>query len=68
MERAAARGYKMADRQVVLSTPFFFFTKFFKLLMKQIKTTLVVFFPSEEVTAVKERLVNDAQALNYREC
>ena len=55
----------MADRQVVLSAPLcFLFTKFGKLDIKRIKTALVDFYQSEEITAAKERLVKDAQALS----
>ena len=42
----------------------FLFTKFGKLDIKIIKTALVDFYPSEEITAAKERLVKDAQALS----
>ena len=55
----------MADRQVVLSAPLcFLFTKFGKLDIKRIKTGLVDFYSSEEITAAKERLVKDVQALS----
>ena len=55
----------MADRQIVLSAPMsFLFTKFGKLDIKRIKTALVDFYPSVEITAAKERLVKDAQALS----
>ena len=56
---------KMADRQVVLFAPLcFLFTKFGKLDIKRIKTALVDFYPSKEITAAKERLVRVAQALS----
>ena len=55
----------MADRQVVLFAPLcFLLTKFDKLDIKRIKTALVDFYLSEEITAAKERLVKDAQALS----
>ena len=55
----------MADRQVVLSAPLcFLFTKFGKLDIKRIKTALVDFYPSNEITAAKESLIKDAQALS----
>ena len=55
----------MADRQVVLSAPLcFLFTKFGKLDIKWIKTALVDFYSSDEITAAKERLAKDAQALS----
>ena len=56
---------KMADIQVVLSASLcFLFTKFGKIDIKRIKTALVDFYPSEEITAAKERLIKDAQALS----
>ena len=55
----------MADREVVLSAPLCFsFTKFGKLNIKRIKSALVDFYSSEQVTAAEERLVKDPQALN----
>ena len=56
----------MSDRQVGLSAPLcFLFTKFGKLDIKRIKTALVEFYPSDEITAAKERLVKDAQVLSF---
>ena len=57
----------MAGRQVVLSAPLcFLFTKFGKSDIKRIKTALVDFYPSEEITAAKERLVKYAQELSLK--
>ena len=58
----------MADRYVVLSAPLcYLFTKFGKLDIKRIKTALVDIYPSDEITAAKERLVRDARALSLDE-
>ena len=59
----------MSDWHVVLSAPLclLLFAKFGKLHIKRIKTALLNFYPSEEVTAVKERLNKHAQAWNLDE-